>query len=536
MAIDVQTLILRFRDLATAEGQTLVLHRQIVQQHGHVWWGWWNKFGEQVPVELFTEFNARMQQKPLDLYLFDSGKNELRRAQCTEIRWGNGGVRTRSPEPDRTPQYYKEQDYFAWFKFVDIALDATDPNVLHSFTYVQISEFFESRVSRFVLLYGKRIESVHELQEQNRTIWFIRPFKAGDRTGPAPSVPKGTPDFPFSTDPFASHSSTLLWLSDVHFGKQAFPVVSDQYQRNLSQALEHDLKQKGQNSLAAAIVSGDLTWTNEKNEFDQSKDFLGSLRSWSTLDLNRILVCPGNHDLRFSANPAKVGEPATLAASDAKQRYSEFYNSLYGHLPNKFLSCGRRFLVGNALAVDVVCLNSSLLEQAKNAFQGQGFVGDEQLADAATQMNWDKTTGPDAPRAFRVLVLHHHLLPVSYRPIPYIDHAASVTWDAEAIVRWIIKNKVDLVLHGHMHDPFFTRIARPDPEFPGKWHTFHVAGLGSSGVAANELGDERYNTYAVVEFGKKGASVEIDRIDSKGSIQKNQAIVWRTSFDYTHVS
>ena len=535
MATEVQTLILRFRDLATGEGETLALHQQIAKEHGYVWWGWWNKFGEQAPVEVFTELNVRMQGSKLELYLFDSGKNELRVARCVEIKWGPDRTRMRSPEPDRTPQYYKAQEYFAWFKFTEIDAKVTDPQVLNLFSYVQVPDFFESRISNFIPFYGKRIESVQELQNQNRTIWFIRPFKAGDRTGSVPVAPKGIPDSPFSTVPLASHSSTLLWLSDIHFGKQAFPLVSDPYERNLSQALEHDLKQNEKNSVAAVIVSGDLTWTNEKVEFDQSRDFLSGLRSWTTLDLNRILVSPGNHDFRFSKNPLQVGEKATVAAKEAMRGYSQFYNNLYGHLPNEFLSCGRRLLVGNAVAVDVVCLNSSLLEQAKDAFQGQGFIGDKQLTDAATQMNWDKT-GPDTPRAFRVLVLHHHLLPVSFRPVPYINHAASITWDAEAVVRWIVKNKVDLVLHGHMHDPFFTRMARPDPESSTKWHTFHVAGLGSSGVDAHELGDERYNTYAVIEFGRKSVTIEIHRIDSKGSIQKNQAIVWTISFDYTHLS
>jgi predicted MPP superfamily phosphohydrolase len=533
VAADVQTLILRFRDLATAEGQTLALHRHIIEKHKYVWWGWWNKFGEKVPVDLFTELNSRMDKGPLGLYLFDSGKNELREASCIEIKWAGGGARMRSPEPERTPEYYKEQEYFAWFKFTDIAPKASDPAVLKTLTYVEVSDFFESRVSRFFPFYGKRIESVHELQEQNRTIWFVRPFRAGDRTGVASTAP-GTPGAPFSTDPLASHSSTLLWLSDAHFGNHAFPPTSDHFRRDLSQALEHDLKQNGQNSVAAAIMSGDLTWKNENVEFEAAKRFLYGLRSWSTLDLNRIVFCPGNHDLRFSADPSKVGEPATLVRKDARQHYSDFYQQFYGHLPNDFLSCGRRFLVGNAVAVDVVCLNSSLLEQVKDAFQGQGFVGQDQLTDAGAQMGWDKTTGGDAPRAFRILVLHHHLLPVSYRPIPSVGYAASITWDAEAIVRWIIKHRVDLVLHGHMHDPFFARIARPDPDDHDKWHTFHIAGLGSSGVVSDALGDERYNTYGLIYFGRTEVTVEIRRLDAKGSIPHNQAVVWRNSFGYTH--
>ena len=442
MAVAVKTLILRFRDLATSEGQTVALHRQIIKKYKYVWWGWWNKFGEKVPVDLFTDLNSRMKKGPLDLYLFDSGKNQLRAACCFEIRWAKEGARMRSPEPKRTPEYYKDQEYFAWFKFTDIASAITDAAVLHNLTYVEVPDFFESHVARFLPFYGKRIESVEELQHQNRTIWFVRPFRTGDRTGTA-YAPPGKLETPFSTDPLGSHSSTLLWLSDVHFGNHAFPLTSDHLQKDLSQALEHDLKHNGLNSVAAVIVSGDLTWKNKKVEFGVAERFLNALRSWSTLDLNRLVFCPGNHDVRFSADPSKIGTPATLAPKDARQQYSEFYQRFYGHPANGFLSCGRRFLLGNAVPVDVVCLNSSLLEQFKGAFQGQGFVGQDQLTDAAEQMGWDKATSADAPRTFRVLVLHHHLLPVSYRPTPSVGYAASITWDAEAVVRWIIKNQVD---------------------------------------------------------------------------------------------
>jgi predicted MPP superfamily phosphohydrolase len=536
MPTEVQTLILRFRDLATAVGETLALHRQIAQKDGYVWWGWWNKFGEQAPADVFTELNARMHPAGLDLYLFDSGKNELHQARATEIQWGAAGARIPSPEVDRTPKYYKEQNYFAWFKFTDIATMRTDTAILRTFTYVQVPDFFESRVSRFLPFYGKRVESPEELQEQNRTIWFVRPYQVGDRTGAVSLPPRPTASTPFSTDPLASHSSTLLWLSDVHFGNHAFPLASDHFGKDLSQALESDLKQKGQNSVAAAIISGDLTWKDEAAEFEQAKRFVGGLHSWSTLDPSRILISPGNHDVKFSGDPSKIGDPVTLAANDAKRCYSDFYRGLYAHAPNEFLSCGRRFLVGNAVAVDVVCLNSSLLEQTKDAFQGQGFVGDDQLIDAATQMGWDRTSASDAPRGFRILVLHHHLVPVTFRPVPHIGYRGSITWDAEAVTRWIVKNQVDLVLHGHMHDPFFAWIGRPNPDHSEKWHTFHIAGLGSSGVKMEELGDEKYNTYGLIEFSRREVAVEVRRINSQGSIPSSQVIVWHHSFAYTNSS
>jgi len=85
-----------------------------------------------------------------------------------------------------------------------------------------------------------------------------------------------------------------------------------------------------------------------------------------------------------------------------------------------------------------------------------------------------------------------------------------------------------------MHDPFFVRIGRPDLELSDKWHTFYIGGLGSSGVKPESLGDERYNTYGLIEFGRKEVAVEVRRINSQGNITRPQ--VWRHSFPYSHSS
>src|SRR5262249_16851872 len=158
--------------------------------------------------------------------------------------------------------------------------------------------------------------------------------------------------------------------------------------------------------------------------------------------------------LKFSADPSKIGDVVSVAPNAAKESYSKFYRRLFDHEANGFLSGGRRFLIGGAMAVDVIALNTAYLDQAPDAFQGPGFVGHEQLEAAAKAMEWNVQINPDHPRAVRIVVLHHHLVPVTFRPVPKIGYKASVLWDAEAVVRWLVEHRVDLVLHGHMHDPF----------------------------------------------------------------------------------
>lgn len=70
---DVTTLILRFRDLVTAPGETLSLHRDLCIARGLTWWGWWNRADERVPYNLFVRLKfLAVTSKPTRIYLFDT--------------------------------------------------------------------------------------------------------------------------------------------------------------------------------------------------------------------------------------------------------------------------------------------------------------------------------------------------------------------------------------------------------------------------------------------------------------------------------
>jgi calcineurin-like phosphoesterase family protein len=345
---------------------------------------------------------------------------------------------------------------------------------------------------------------VGELRQQDRTIWFLRDFRPGDRTNEVSLLSSRalTPKH-FSTEYFQSSSPVLLWVSDTHFSEEnhhAFPLESDATSLTLAtrirNSFDHDIR-----LLAGIIISGDITWKALSAEFDLAKKFIQDVSIWSPLTPDQIAVCPGNHDVKFSDDPADKSKPITVFDETSSAAYASFYQSKFYLAPNEFLSCGRRLLLGNAVPVDIVCLNSSRLQQLKDAFQGHGFIGDRQMEDAAEQMNWKENS--DAPRAYRIVVLHHHLLPTTFRFKPEANYAYSVVLDAEALSRWMVKHRVDLVLHGHMHQPFCARVSRPihvnNPERE-PWHEFTVIGMGSSGVASKDLGEVALNTVGFLKF------------------------------------
>jgi 3',5'-cyclic AMP phosphodiesterase CpdA len=517
----VETLILRFRDLVTDPSETIASHGAIIDAAGHTWWAWWNKLGEKVPTEVSSELNGRMgKDGPLAIYLMDSGQELLYEARCAEIHWPLDLGREPSPDPDKTPEYYRNRSYQAWFKLTAIAREpvAEPATVLNALTYVRVDDFFTSGESKYGVFYGKRIYSPSELRQQDRTIWFVREAKATDPHHEIALVnARMTMPRDFVTDPVATRSHTFLWLSDAHFDAagehHTFALAPEHGVRMLGPALEEDVQAAGVAQLGGVIASGDLTWRATDEDYAHVKAMMRNIQSWSRLDdPASFVVCPGNHDLAFSADPARKDQPVTVTASEARAAYERFYSDFFQRGPNEFLAMGRRYLVGDSRIVDIVALNTSLLQQHHEIFQGQGFVGDAQLTHVASEMGWNPENVED--RAYRVMVLHHHVMPVVYREVPEHGRQYSLLLDAGAVMRWAVTHRIDLILHGHMHQPYCGLITLPlhSTGQLADTHTTGLAALASTGVGAEHRGEIGQNLFGLLDFAPDGVRVRMYQV------------------------
>ena len=525
------TIILRFRDLGLDLGQTVALHQEIIQRvdSGYVWWGWWRKHGETVPEDIFRDLNKRAKGGGLRAYLMDSGQQKLYEVICAGIKWAPDLVEISSEDLELTPEYYNKRKYLAWFKLTKITEVLNPEEVLHGFSYLRVDDFFEEKESNYTAFYGKQVHSLKELKQQDRTIWFLRDFKAGDPTHEvALLASRAVTPVHFSTQYFETPSNALLWVSDTHFSDEhhAFPLKPTAASVDLAERITTSFKEDFV-KVAGLIMSGDITWRALPSEFELAKEFIRKLTFWSPLGSDQIALGPGNHDLCFSDDPADKNKPISVVGDDSREAYSNFYQDLFYVAPNEFLSCGKRFLMSKAIPVDIACLNSSYLQQLKSAFQGHGFIGEKQMEDLAKQMNWQPD--PDIPRAYRIVVLHHHLLPTTYSASPEANYPYSVVLDAEALSRWIVKHRVDLVLHGHMHQPFYARISRPidvnNPQEGG--HEFTVIGMGSSGVKG-ELGEINLNTVGFLTFERDEVTVSVHSVHPVNPSKE----IWRVKLSY----
>jgi len=434
------------------------------------------------------------------------------------------------PTGQATPDY-GDSRYLAWYKLTEITTEPLPEDFLKGWSYVRVDEFFEGSRSIFVDFYDKQIFSFMELKYQDRTIWFIRSRLPADRTyelhvyDRARTVPDN-----FPPQAVASRSSVLLWVSDLHFGGQHnYPLASNIHESNLSETLRKDLDSMDIKDVAGLVISSDLTWKADAAEYENCKKFIEDVKSWATLSTDQIVLCPGNHDLAFSKEPWNKGAPVDVAPDEAAKKTRGLLSKCVFSLPEFISLQWSAFLLGNAIVVEVASLNSSILSQTPGVFQGHGYVGDAQLEFVAEALGWRHGLA-DAPRAFRIVVLHHHVVPILYREIPVYERQSSLVYDAGALCRWLAQWEVDLVLHGHMHDPAVVKESRPHGDM-SEWREFTVAALGSTGVKLDHTADSR-NSYGILQFGRQALSLRLRQISRSGHIPSHERTI--LSVDIPH--
>jgi len=189
-------------------------------------------------------------------------------------------------------------------------------------------------------------------------------------------------------------AARILHVSDLHTGAGTDSTVEDA----LAGLVERVVPE-------LIVASGDLTNRGRRDQHERAHRFLGSLGP-------PVLAVPGNHDLPYTF-PARFTRP-----------WAEF-DRLWGTTEPTHASP----------TLQVVGLNSA----RPYRHQG-GALGEDQLRDAAARL------GAAADGAYRVVVLHHHLLGAPWRaarkrPVSHRNH----------VLHELVAARADLILAGHIH-------------------------------------------------------------------------------------
>lgn len=237
---------------------------------------------------------------------------------------------------------------------------------------------------------------------------------------------------------------TLIHISDLHFGR---------IKHNVADTLLDDI---AHHTPHLVIVSGDLTQRARTQQFQQAAAFLKKI-SYPKL------IIPGNHDVCF-LNPL---ERFTNPLKKFKHHISD---NLHPSFRDQHMA--------------VIGINSTNPKRWRKGRLSRNII--ETIQSKLSQM--DKSL-------FKVLVLHHNLL-----PSPNKKKKAEMI-SAAAFAKAIDVSPPDLILAGHLHQTYWGDLKK----FYGTKNAIIVA---QAGTATSDRYREEKNAYNVVTLNDQSMTIK----------------------------
>ena len=253
----------------------------------------------------------------------------------------------------------------------------------------------------------------------------------------------------------------LFHLSDLHFGMFFGKVHNKRLQELIAEQVGNFEKE---NATFTFVITGDSIDTPKKRHEKSFQDFYDFLSEISGREPLRVL---GNHDI-FSYGLAPL--KSRLAFLRNKQPFKKLV-AFYPHLSE--LEGGRIVELDSGVVAGFENKKPLLLLFNSNTggTLAQGKIGQAQLNDMDRQL---KERG-DLDKSLLIAVMHHHLL-----PFPDLDEdirdfymnvfpgfslaslavteSTMILEDTTRFFNWLLERNVKILLHGHKHLPFHTKI------------------------------------------------------------------------------
>ncbi len=417
------------------------------------------------------------------------------------------------------PEYYRASPFSrAWMRLRQIESEPLEFFNRFSFAAVPRLPYYSDTVlSR---LQNKVIRSADELRGMDTTVWMVRPRLAEDNDEEIILTIHSLSE-PISAKSVDLESNTILHITDPHYGigtgraQHVWTLESETSKQIGRPTLVDAIKGAiGNRPIGMVLVTGDLTFTGDRREFDEARMALIKLLGVLQLDPDRLVVIPGNHDIRWTSSETyEEDSEVSEAPEEAKANYEEFYLKLFRHKANATLSMGRRFLLQSGIVLEICAVNSSSLAQGHDFLAGMGRIEESAFEGVANALNWRSKA-----LSLRVLALHHHLtLTENLESAAEYGRGFGIAVDATRIVRMAAKYGVQLAIHGHKHRAFLWRSAvyeLPEHAQPS-WALGDLSfiGGGSAGSRTTEAENKYFN---LLQIDNSGLNVEMFRASSGG--------------------
>lgn len=253
----------------------------------------------------------------------------------------------------------------------------------------------------------------------------------------------------------SKHLITWLHLSDLHLKETTSynakvvldALLADIERQKQDEELEPDF----------VVVSGDIVFSGNPNEYEQAKSFFDTLLTKVNLHKDRLFIVPGNHDVdRHTITLISAGAADMLNTRDAVNvvlesdvdrnlllRRLENYNVfIREYLGDGSLESDSLYTIGKInlaeLEVCILGLNSAWISSGDND-RNRLLLGERQVRDALV----------DAEKAdLKIAVMHH-----PFEWLQDFDQGDTVP---------LLLNTCDFILHGHLHKTGLICKSSPD--------------------------------------------------------------------------
>jgi predicted MPP superfamily phosphohydrolase len=444
----------------------------------YVYWGWWKKETEPFFGDILEFIETTGSRSPLRIGLLSRKDGEYYAADCVGVDFQDGTEMV-CPRPDLCPEYYRDTPLPAWFK---------------------ITRFEQLDEARFKREFGAT-------PGLDPTLYNVV------RTGDEFEI---NPRQTWSMEPLDAPGSSILHLSDLHFGQYHGYPESDRGegpgQRTLLSTLKRFLGGLGGSRVGVVVVSGDLISIGDANAYPAAESFIEGVLEILELTREHVVIVPGNHDIWLK----DVEHPTRDYAHE--KPFRSFLQSFYRR-DFQDLEWIRRITAGG-WDLTFFTLNSARLRTEE--MKEYGYVGVhryEQMLEFI--MNTLGTRPRLADRRLVAGVTHHHLLPVPLESLADQDRPVSLALDAGQILDSFQKCGVQVAFHGHQHVPFVGRSSRLKSLSTWDDEDVLVLGGGSCGAEASQLLQEApFNTVALYEPRETGIHIETHSYTSMTGLER----------------
>ena len=287
---------------------------------------------------------------------------------------------------------------------------------------------------------------------------------------------------------------TILHISDVHAGEPyAFRMNGDGRHDRPSAAnmLADDLKASNITHVDAVVLSGDFTQTADIAEFRRAKEVLTELLKAIGTSWEAAIIVAGNHDIRWHPSNIAVVNPLTSASREEFATFRELVGKGADTSVDVHLVVSR----SKRRAIRVIALDSNLVEGPDAG--GIGYVSLETLQSVQSAL-----AALHIPESVEHVstwaVVHHHVFPVTAAFVADArNRRVSVMGNAASLLSFAVGWDVEMMLHGHEHQPCLTVGRRWPIERGHDLAPFCVAGAGSFGCKREFLGPFARNHYFI---------------------------------------